>query len=187
MAPSKFVGLRRDNSHSRFLTSPLQPVIGIGEFLEWSQRCDGLWTGTATTNIQKSVNFLSNARHHDEAQSEVSQLVWGIAALETPAADSSVGIRQALSNRIPQICTVLPVESLRKLVSTIYDYRSRLFHGDIPLRNRISAEDDYYDDELLAKASDYGDLVMLIVTAIIVESALRGTYRVRFEEQAIFE
>lgn len=182
----RFVGLRLYGDLSNFWKAPPTCGLDIDAILRWSRECGGLWKGKARTNIEKGVCFLSYALHADEAKSSVSRLLWSIAALEAIAAQSSAGVRNSLTRRIPPLVKKLGLKNATKLIGAIYDFRSRVFHGDVALHNPISDPDGFEVKGPEGRMHEFGLISSLMVLAIIWECVERGAYEIRFDESPTF-
>ncbi len=169
-----------------FWRAGIQQQVTLDEILSWSRKCSGVWSGTAKTSLEKAMSFLSHA-FHGSAQDEVAAFLWSIAGLEAIACKGQDSKRSRLKLRTPHICELIPFANVAKTAVNGYDFRSRLFHGDIPTINSFSPDDvgwgkDRYD----YKISDYSVAFQLMLIAIVWKSIKLDANHIIFQEEAEF-
>lgn len=174
---------------SDYIESEIEIPGAIDEFLQWSKGCAGVWGGSAKTNVEKAFSFLLNCVHHDEGRSEISKLAWGVAALEALAADSNQEIRAKIIRRIPKIFDCLKMKDPRKFLGVAYDFRSRLFHGDLPIFNKVTYPEGPPPDikDVDSDCHEYGMTICAIVISIIWRCVKNKSYEVEFFEEVRFK
>lgn len=180
-------GLPRSKHDYSFLDGGVRQCVSFDEVLEWSTGCKGIWTNRAITRVEKAVSFLSHTFSAESAGRDEAIMLWSTAGLETLACDGQSSISVQLKRRLPLICDLIPFRSVVKGVSTAYDFRSRLFHGNISTinsfnRDEVGQNDNRYDSKL----AEYGLMLQLMVIAVIWKAIERKSYILTFEETASF-
>lgn len=180
------VRLPRSGDDYGFLAEGVRQQVTLDETLNWSLSCSGIWAGGAKASVEKAVSFLSHA-FHGSARDEVAVLLWSTAGLEAVACDNSNSIRNQLKRRLPLLCDLIPFTAVGKTVSDGYDFRSRLFHGDIPTINSFLPDDvGWNEDRYDYKIADYSLAFQLMLIAIIWKSISLGANEIVFQETAYF-
>lgn len=180
------VRLPRSGDEYGFLAEGVRQQVTLDQTLNWSLSCSGIWAGGAKASVEKAMSFLSHA-FHGSARDEVAVLLWSTAGLEAIACDNSNSIRNQLKRRLPLLFDLIPFVAVGKTVSDGYDFRSRLFHGDIPTINSFVPDVVGWSEERYDyKVADYSLAFQLMLIAIIWKSILFGANEIVFRETAHF-
>lgn len=157
-----------DESCYDFLSGVLTPPSDLDAVLIWSRCCGGIWDGAAMTNVEKAMMFLSHAMERKTGVDSIANIVWLTAGLEALACDNSNSIAVQLQRRLPLICRGAPFNDIRKFIREAYDFRSRLFHGDIAIHSRFNENDvDWSDRRYDARMEHFGlGLRVLLLSAL---------------------
>lgn len=180
------IGLPRSVDNYDFLTSGVRPEVTLDEILSWSRKCNGIWSGKAKASVEKVMSFLSHT-FDGSNRDEVAALLWATAGLEAIACGGEDSKRKQLKLRMPQVCGLMPFANAAKTVVDGYDFRSRLFHGDIPTINSFAPDDigwgkDRYD----YKISDYSVAFQMMLIAAVWKSIKLDANHITFQETAEF-
>lgn len=170
-----------------FLTEGVFPEISLDEILAWSLGCNGIWHGNAVTPLEKAMSFLSHSFHADYGGDGMPTLLWATAGLEAVACDSSNSVSAQLKRRLPLICNLMPFTDVAKSVTEAYNFRSRLFHGDISMVNSFNPDEvDWSEDRYDSKMSKFGLMLQLMLISIIWRAVKEGANALTFAEVAEF-
>ena len=180
------VGLGRSEEDYDFLSSGILATLNLDQMLLWSKKCNGIWDGMAATPVEKAVSLLSHTFSSQETRSEVALLLWATAGLEAIACDSNSSVSFQLKRRLPMICDTMPFKNVAKLVSDAYGFRSRLFHGDIPIMNCFNEDEvNWHSGRYDAKLAYYGLVLQLLLLSAIWKAILENSTNLTFVEKVV--
>ena len=141
-------------------------ALRLADIWNWLIRSQALIDGVGVGRLGRALSALSHvstASLHD--QSNVS-LVWILMGLESLYSKGNVGLKEQLMGKTEAILG--PRQTNKKSFSAMYDYRSRLLHGDVDLplrfspfdgvRNYESFRNELYQNEDLALAALIGTI-----------------------------
>ncbi|WP_157082636.1 hypothetical protein [Sphingomonas asaccharolytica] len=157
--------------------------------LEWSRNCSGFWKGFAETRIQRATACLLRTFSTRTASMDAyGTLMWSLAGLEALYCNNEASIKYQIRKRAPIIVDRYGIIDLDKNISKGYDFRSRLFHGDVKIRSPIADDDSGYTDDKNHKrqADLYADFFCLLLTCSIMAAIEEQSQDVVFEECASF-
>jgi hypothetical protein len=184
--PLTIVGSDRSADSYDFLSSGLDPCVTLDQVLSWSRTCAGIWGGVAASRIEKAVSLLSHTFNSNETRSEVARLIWSTAGLEAIACDNSNSVSAQLKRRLPRLCDTMPFKNLPKLISDAYGFRSRLFHGDIPIMNAFNEDEvDYHSGRYDAEMARYTLALQMMLLAAIWKLIKADATQLTFEEDVL--
>jgi len=169
---------------NEFIKKPVKIEIDPLEALEWSKGCKGFWSGVAESSVEKSIACLTHSFSVSERRNDpFSDLLWSLAGLEALFCDSESGISHQIKKRAPLLVDRFLFSGLDRRISKGYNFRSRLFHGDIPIRSRLISDDfDNYDTHYEYQAEEHSSFFLLLLTCSIV-SCIRSTrHEISFKE-----
>jgi hypothetical protein len=117
--------------------------IRAEDVIEWVFKSNGIFNGYSDTPGSRSLNLFSRLFAEDFYEDELSELVWAVAGIEALLVEggrSSVGqLREKLSaifrDRVDQAW-------LNKWITDVYNYRSRMVHGDRQVKSAFRSKDD---------------------------------------------
>ena len=134
-------------------------------------KSNGIFNGYSDTPASRSLNFFTRLFSQEFYEDELSELVWAVAGIEALLVDggrSSIGqLREKLiaifEDRVDQAW-------LNKWITDVYNYRSRMVHGDRQVRSAFRREQDETDsrfyEEYHSTLFAVGILVELLREAI---------------------
>lgn len=160
----------------------MQPATALG----WSQRCQGYWTGYAQTRVQRAVACLSRITSEKHDNSTYNALLWALAGLEALYCDNESSISYQIRRRAPLLLEKFEIANLDKQISKGYNFRSRLFHGNVkissPFADEINDDDDQDHHDL--QADRYSDFFCLLLNCSILR-CMRWMLRILFFQRAV--
>jgi hypothetical protein len=157
--------------------------------LEWSRKCSGFWKGYADTKIQRATAcLLRTFSTRTSGMDTYSTLMWSLAGLEALYCNNESSIKYQIRKRAPIVVDRFGIIDLDRNISRGYDFRSRLFHGDIKIRSPIADDDSDYDDDKYHKlqADIYADFFCLLLTCSIKAAIEEKSQEILFEERGNF-
>lgn len=182
-----FSGIYKDEGSLTFLSCGISATPKFDKVLEWSKRCGGIWDGPARTNVEKAVGFLSHTFGSTHQVDDAARMLWATAGLEALACDGGSSVSAQLRRRLPTLCARMSFKDLDRSLRETYNFRSRLFHGDIPVYNAFNRDDtDSSPDRCDYKLSEYGQMLQLILVCAIWECVEQGAISIRFSDDPHF-
>jgi hypothetical protein len=126
----------------------ITPSISFIDFLEWLSGIDGFWAGRPKTNLERAICLLTHMHHYTFLPDNIDDFVWCMAAVEAMYTSTASSIAEQLKRRIKIFLPDYQGAFSTRTLNNLYGYRSRLIHGDIPVRNRfIEADFEEYEDD----------------------------------------
>jgi hypothetical protein len=114
--------------------------------------------------------------------------MWSLSGLEALYCNNESSIKYQIRNRAPMIVERYAIEDIDKNISKGYDFRSRLFHGDVKIRNPLIDEDGDRMDQKHheAQADKYADFFCLLLTCSICAAIEERSQEIFFKELGEF-
>lgn len=159
------------------------------EALEWSKACSGYWQGNAETRIQRATACLLRTFSNRSKNTDTySTLMWSLAGLEALYCNNESSIKYQIRNRAPLLVARYKIRDLDKHISRGYDFRSRLFHGDVKIKSPIAHDDDDYNDDRHheLQADQYADFFCLLLTCSVSAAIEEKSQEVFFNQTCQF-
>jgi len=153
--------------------------------LEWSKSLNGFWNGMADTPVEKAVSCLMHAFDRpSNRQDTYSVMLWSLAGLEALLCDSSSSILYQIRRRAPLLGNAFNFKNLDNLISKGYNFRSRLFHGNVRIRNPIVEDDNMYDLKTYyeSDADKYANFFLTLLSCALISCLQQGRLDIHFNE-----
>lgn len=159
---------------------PSLKQIPLSQVWDWLQNIEGFKTRIGTTNIGRALASLSYLMRPGDGWGNNLDLVWSLLGLEAIYCKGNVGLKSQLLEKT----TVLLGERKenKKLFGWMYDFRSRLVHGDVDIvyfHNEYDAtqaherfSEDLFKCETIATA---------LLLSTIQEMCLQNTFKLDFK------
>jgi len=131
----------------------------------WMRSSDAIQIGVGVGPLGRSLAALSHLTTSHTRESSSLDLVWILLGLESLYSKGNLGLKEQLLVKTEIILG--PRTENKKALGMVYDFRSRLLHGDIDIPTRFTEYDgadkfeEFHDD--LAKSSEIS-LAVLIAT-----------------------
>lgn len=158
----------------------------IDETWKWLHASRVLVDGVGVEPLGRALSALSHITSHTPSSSSSVDLFWVLLGLEALYAKGNVGLKEQLLGKTEVILG--PRTENKRLFGAVYDFRSRLIHGDVDVPLRFSQFDavekferfheELHRNENLALAALLGTLHWMIthkVHSLDFAYALRGT------------
>lgn len=158
--------------HANKIRWPKIKNVSLNETINWFHKFDMHPNKRSKCNAHRAINAFSQL-FGDIKSDDSSDLFWVMLGIESLLAD---GI-QSISYQIKEKSNIIlgkPIEFTKKLTK-LYDYRSRLIHGDFNIFPRFYKDYGTYEEEYW----DYLFFATSILIALIRE--LIATQKVEFE------
>ncbi|MCK1713131.1 hypothetical protein IVA83_30430 [Bradyrhizobium sp. 143] len=111
--------------------------------INWIFRNNGIFDGYSDSPASRSLNFFTRLFVTDYRNDELSDFVWAVAGIEALLVEggrSSVG---QLKDKLTAIFQSRGSSKwLHKWISDVYNFRSRMIHGDRQIRSAFRADED---------------------------------------------
>jgi hypothetical protein len=111
----------------------------VVESWSWLQRSQAVVDGIGVRPLGRALSALSHLTREDLSTSSSVDLFWLLLGLEALYARGNVGLKEQLLGKTEVILG--PRTENKKLFGTVYDFRSRLLHGDVDVPLRFSQFD----------------------------------------------
>jgi hypothetical protein len=150
------------------------------DVIDWIFKSNGMFNGFSDTPASRSLNFLTRLFVEDYREDELSDLVWAVAGIEALLVEggrSSIGqLRDKLTaifqDRVEFVW-------LNKSITDLYNFRSRMIHGDRQIKSVFRANEDEVNsrfyEEYHSQLFAIGILVVLLREVIA-----RKTRKIQF-------
>ncbi|WP_151179681.1 hypothetical protein [Hypericibacter terrae] len=138
---------------------------------KWASRHAGFLEGTSQTPIGRALNAYSYFFGETFSGGEIEELVWSLIGLEALYARNE----DSIVNQIVGKCALLipGAEKYQKQIKDLYNFRSRLLHGQRNIPNKFNAGDA--TSEIDKVQSDY--YIMQFLGAAILVASLQYLVR----------
>jgi len=137
------------------------------QVMQWVLAQNGVLSGYSDTTASRALNYFTRLYTRQFRNDEISDLVWAVAAIEALLVDagrSSVGQLKSKLNALFK--GHRNAEWLRKSVDQMYEFRSKMVHGNRQIRSIFRDDEDKNskraDEEYDAKRFAVGLLVILL-------------------------
>lgn len=161
------------------------PELQIVEFAkawEWAINQPGFLDGFGDSSVGRALNAFTQVLNPDTALGTM-QLFWALMGVEALYVEGSTGIMQQVREKSQAFLG--PQESFKKKITQMYNFRSRLIHGDLDFPKYPIIFDA---DERLAKhderLQESTALAVAILLATLQELIQRGWSHLRFHYEA---
>jgi hypothetical protein len=153
------------------------------DVLNWSLNVGGYWDGLARTNVSKALACLTHCFEGFGGKPDpYANLLWSLAGLEALLCDSSSSTMYQIRRRAPLIVKSFQFRDLDKSISRGYNFRSRLFHGDVLMRNKFLESDPDQDDDHDLDTERYGMFFTSLLNCALLECIETQATEVVFSE-----
>ncbi|MFK4499332.1 hypothetical protein ABIF86_003623 [Bradyrhizobium japonicum] len=148
---------RKKQTHSKFYKSAVQESLEFlysegfkprenltpTDVIDWIFKSNGIFNGLSDTPASRSLNFFNRLFSEQYSVDELSELVWAVAGIEAVLVEggrSSVG---QLREKLLAIFQGRVEEAwLNKRITEVYNYRSRMIHGDRQIKSAFRTHED---------------------------------------------
>jgi hypothetical protein len=178
------IGAISDNDFITSFPSPkIDPIIA----LVWSSKSKGYWSGHAETRVQRAISCLTRSfSGRTNRINGYSTLLWSLAGLEALFCDSSSSVLYQIRRRAPLLNSEFDRNELDKHIKSGYNFRSRLFHGDVQIRSLIAEDDEFDDKHHEIESEKYSDFFALLLSRCISFCIEKSIQEVTFREAVDF-
>lgn len=157
-------------------------LIEFAEAWEWAISHQGFLDGFGDTPVDRALNAFTQVLNPDTAFRPM-QLFWALMGIEALYAKGSTGIMQQVKEKSQVLLG--PQESFKKRIAQMYDFRSRLIHGDsvfpgYPVVFDADKRLKKHDDRLYESIG----LAIAILVATLQEIIQRGWSGLHFSYKA---
>ena len=160
--------------HANTMNWPKYKRVGLSKTIKWFVKYDVHLEGNSQGKFQRALNAFSY-QFISVLDNEITHLFWCMLGIEALLAEGSNSIFSQIKLKSWLIFGE-PTEYKKKL-SKLYNYRSRLFHGDFNFPAKYSADYDAFEKEYY----DYSAFARSILMALIKELIIRSESEFKFE------
>lgn len=147
----------KKQTRSKFYTSAVQESLDFlyeegfrprdniepKEVIEWIFKSNGIFNGYSDTSASRSLNYFTRLFTEQYSADELSELVWAVAGIEAVLVE---GGRSSMGQLREKLLAVfqgrVEEEWLNKRISEVYNYRSRMIHGDRQIKSAFRVHED---------------------------------------------
>lgn len=163
------------------------PDFNPTKLLKWSFERSGVWIGRSSTNIERSLSyFMRSFTYNLHSSNRFETLLWVVAGIEALCCDSPKGQLYQIRKRLPTLVGNYDSDKFLSMISKAYDFRSRLFHGQV---NVYSPYSDAIDDRSKGDFEDGIDinagLLAFLLNCALSDLMTQGASEVLFNESII--
>lgn len=160
--------------HSSKMNWPKIKNLSIHDTIEWFHKFDIHPNFISKNNAHRAINAFSQLIG-DVKTSNTGDLFWIMLGIESLLAEGSQGMTKQIKDK--SILILGEPEEYKKKLNKLYDYRSRLIHGNINIFPSFYTDFESFDIEY----SDYLDFAISILIALIRELIFNGENKFEFE------
>lgn len=142
---------------------PKLKTLPVSDVWRWAQGIPGFTHAAPTTRLGRAISAFSYLLNPNWSDENHLALVWALMGLEALYSRDSVGLKTQLLEKTEALLG--PREENKKLFGWMYDFRSRLIHGDynVPFRHHVyddrSTRDKFETDLMRSEAMAIATLV----------------------------
>ncbi|MFC0878444.1 hypothetical protein ACE01N_17755 [Saccharicrinis sp. FJH2] len=160
--------------HSERIKWPLIRNIKLIETINWFHKYEVHPNQMSVNKAHKAINAFSQLIG-DIKFNNTSDLFWVMLGIESLLAEGNQGITKQIKDK--SILILGEPKEYKKKLQKLYDYRSRLVHGDIDIFPSYYSDFDSFDKEY----NDYLDFAISILIALIRELIFKQADEFIFE------
>ena len=152
--------------------------LKIGDVIKWFRNNNFSYTRFSSCSTERALNAFSKLFMKD-INNSVFHLLWALVGIETLFCNSKEGISTQIFEKTQVIFGELT--SFKKKLKMMYNYRSRLIHGDVDFgpENYETIRDN--EEKIQNELFDASILAVAILTGAIQELVLRNEIEFRFQ------
>ena len=154
----EFAGIHKK---SKDLDWPHLCRLPIQKVWDWAEKIPGFLESKSETSLGRAMaafSYLFSSLYESDAKLGI---FWAVMALEAIYCNSNTGLKEQLFSKAETILG--KIEKDKKIITSIYDYRSKIIHGRYDFSYQHSA--DFRDQEKEGK--DYYDSYEIAVAMLI--------------------
>ncbi|AZQ57514.1 hypothetical protein EJ994_01325 [Maribacter sp. MJ134] len=159
--------------HSYGLNWPIIPDITLSQVVEWFSENMHPYE-LSTNSVQRGINSFSYS-FYKPGQLESSNLFWMMLGIEAILCEGKSEIQKQISMKLSLIFDTPP--NFKKKINQLYNYRSRLIHGDLNLTGKFS----YDRNELTEEYNNYLYFATSILISLIKDLIQKNKTKYEFE------
>lgn len=149
--------------------------LKLKEVLLWLDEVPGVAASVSETALGRAIAAFTHLLHGWGKDS--LSLVWGVMGLEALYATGSIGLRNQIIERSQAVLGDNPAP---RLLGKIYDFRSRLVHGDKNVPFAFNGSDVGNAGRFRSTLHDYESFVLVILVATLQFMCQKHLFELRF-------
>lgn len=174
-------GCRNDLEHSSEMSDrynwPKLNELELKNVWEWIVGVPGFCSGETKTSVGRAIGALSYLFSSDNIESNDLALVWSLIGLEALYGDENVGMKAQLMEKSELVLGKRI--SHKKVFGEMYDFRSRLVHGDKNFGYK--GVNGVLEEEYSYKIMDMNALASAVLIATLQYMCLNNLYDLEFQ------
>jgi hypothetical protein len=124
------------------------------QIIQWVWSQNGMFDGYSDTPYSRSLNYFTRLLNGSFRNDELSDLVWAVAGIEALLVEGGRSSLGQIKEKLGAIFSNQPeVQKLVRLTEDMYNYRSRMVHGNRQIKSHFR-EDEMPEDKKLAEEYD---------------------------------
>jgi hypothetical protein len=185
---------RKKHYYSKYYKSPIHEAmeyiykidfkprqdIEPEDVINWVFKSNGIFDGYSDTPFSRSLNFFTRLFVEDFRNDELSDFVWAVASIEALLVEGGRSSSGQLKEKLAAIFhDRVDVTKLSKGISDLYNFRSRMIHGDRQIKSAFRVNEDEINSRFY---EEYHSLLLAvgILVMLLREAIVRGVQRLEF-------
>jgi len=161
---------------------PLIHSLDIWQTWEWVNNFPSFFRNLSKCKIGRALNAYTQLFHTSfSIETTVSDFFWSMIALEAIYTDSHTGVNQALFDKI--FLVLGKPTNFHKQIKEIYNYRSRLLHGQLEIPGKFSYDNDDEDIDRHLKLVDSEDSSVCLIVATLQYLVMNNIKEIEFSRK----
>jgi hypothetical protein len=155
--------------------------IDFSKLWRWMETKSGFLSGNPESPFERALCSLSQVFRRAFMDRPSLDLAWLLSALEALFADSNQGVSNQIADKWRIIANGdIDKKQLRKIVSKVYNYRSRLLHGDIAVPSLVNNSQEVIEKSH-EEMQEYKEFALIMILVSLRQCFLRNTDRFIFD------
>lgn len=156
---------------------PTYKTLPILQIWDWFKTNNFSFHNHSKTKVSRALNAFTYL-FNDDPGNLVFDLFWSLIGIEALYCTSKEGISEQIYEKVQLVLG--PVNDSKKKIKNMYNFRSRLIHGDLDIPPNNFDYDDPDDEKFQKKLFDAAILAVAILTTTLQEMALQNRSDLNF-------
>ena len=156
---------------------PERQTAGLQNVFDWYRKLNGTTAGHSNTPIGRATCAFTYLFHPDPSRRALMDLVWSLAGIEALLGEADQS-RRLITDKLLLLFPEGEGSSgeIRKLIRAVYDFRSRMLHGNrnISSRRLEMDDDDLKFKKYVEEESNATNLSILLLSQLILHCHRSG-------------
>jgi len=164
-------------THTSKMNWPSLKGISISTTIDWLLDNDIPLNGTSNSKASRAVNALSHL-FSDLSEKDSSFLFWSMLGIEALLAEGNENISSQIHQKA--ILILGEPKEFKKKLKQLYNYRSRLVHGETNFPAKFTYDGDEFDAEYWDYLAFSGSILLSLIRKLIVENKIKFSFQLMY-------